>query len=424
MKKILVGLITYVILFNFIFCYHTYAAEKPDSGDSFGEGGAKYLIDEDTAGLAENDISDMLDSGQAGKTSSNQFDILEDKSLLGAAVGLFGFVLSVLPMLAEILLSFLGGFMITSQATNGYFTIEKVVFNQIGLFDANFFNFDPTYVAGDLTVTVPSYIQTAKENIAKFYYVIRYIAIALSLLTLIYVGIRMAIASVAEQQAKYKKMFVGWVESVIILFLIQYIISAMFFLNKVLVDGCWQIYKSLNAAGGINFEENLIISTFSAFQKISGVGVIYLTVSLWVLAFVHVKFFWLYIKRFFMTGFLIVVAPLITVTYPIDKAGDGKAQAFQAWMRELALTCMIQPIHCVIYMVFNETAGEISKVAPVLALILLVLISYAENIVRKIILSKEKSAVVGGMNEVTEGLNKTFGDEGLVGAFMKSRKKE
>ena len=104
MKKILTSLILFTILFNFICSYHAYA-EDPDS-EFQPDGAAKYLTDETTQ-FGDSDISDMLDSGQSGKTSSNQYDILEDKGLLGTVVGLFGFALSILPLLGEIILTFI-----------------------------------------------------------------------------------------------------------------------------------------------------------------------------------------------------------------------------------------------------------------------------------------------------------------------------
>ncbi len=401
MKKVLTSFILFTILFNFICCYHVYAEDplpefQPD-------GAAKYLIDE-TAEFGDNDISDMLDSGQSGKTSSNQYDILEDKGLLGTVVGLFGFALSILPLLGEIILTYISGNL--SIESTSYFTIEKVVFNQVGMLDCDFFNFDATYNVGDVTVKVPGYIQEAKAGVAQLYFVLRYLSVALSLVLLIYIGIRMGISTVAEEEAKYKKMFLGWIESIIILFLMHYLIAALFAVSGMLLEGCWKIYTSLNDVTNNNFEEKLISSIYSTFSQVSGVGVVYFTVSLWVLAYTHVKFFWLYIKRFFMTGFLIAVSPLITITYSIDKAGDGKAQAFQTWLRELTITAFIQPIHCVIYMVFNETAGEIAKVAPILSLIFLVLITYVERIVRKLIFSKDTSIVVGGIDEAKEGIKK------------------
>ena len=51
-------------------------------------------------------------------------------------------------------------------------------------------------------------------------------------------------------------------------------------------------------------------------------------------------------------GLLVVVSPLITCTYSLDKAGDGKAQALGAWLKEFIYTILIQPFHCIIYMCF------------------------------------------------------------------------
>ena len=33
-------------------------------------------------------------------------------------------------------------------------------------------------------------------------------------------------------------------------------------------------------------------------------------------------------------AFLTIIAPLVALTYPIDKINDGKAQAFNMWFKE------------------------------------------------------------------------------------------
>ena len=40
-------------------------------------------------------------------------------------------------------------------------------------------------------------------------------------------------------------------------------------------------------------------------------------------------------KRSIKMAFLTLMAPLVTLTYAIDKMGDGKAQAFNSWLKEL-----------------------------------------------------------------------------------------
>ena len=42
-----------------------------------------------------------------------------------------------------------------------------------------------------------------------------------------------------------------------------------------------------------------------------------------------------------------------TVTYSIDKAGDGKAQAFGNWLSEFVMNVLVQPLHAIIYLVFS-----------------------------------------------------------------------
>ena len=55
-------------------------------------------------------------------------------------------------------------------------------------------------------------------------------------------------------------------------------------------------------------------------------------------------------------GFLIIISPLISLTYTIDKMGDGKAQALGNWLKEFIFTILIQPFHCIMYLAFVRTA--------------------------------------------------------------------
>lgn len=87
----------------------------------------------------------------------------------------------------------------------------------------------------------------------------------------------------------------------------------------------------------------------------------------------------MYFKRFLSVGFLIIISPLITITYSIDKAGDGKAQAFGTWLREMVFNIFIQIIHAVIYIVFIFSAAEIAKQIPLLGILFLDTIKSRKN---------------------------------------------
>ena len=85
-----------------------------------------------------------------------------------------------------------------------------------------------------------------------------------------------------------------------------------------------------------------------------------------------------------MIGFLIAIAPLVTITYSIDKAGDGRAQAFSNWTKEMIINVLIQPLHALIYLVIIVTANNIVLNSPTVAILLLLSMERVEKMVRTI----------------------------------------
>ncbi len=85
-------------------------------------------------------------------------------------------------------------------------TLESILFNQLALTDVNILHQSST-ASGE---TVSTNIQEIRQNVANWYFAFRNLAIVTSLATLVYIGIRMAISSIAEDKAKYKKMLANW----------------------------------------------------------------------------------------------------------------------------------------------------------------------------------------------------------------------
>ncbi len=112
-------------------------------------------------------------------------------------------------------------------------TIEKLVNNKVPMLDVNFFNFK---TAGGMDLAQDSVMYTIRENIAAWYYIVRNISIIGLLITLIYLGVRMALATVGEQKAKYKELLVSWLVSFIIVFAIHYVMIFILNLNSSLID--------------------------------------------------------------------------------------------------------------------------------------------------------------------------------------------
>ncbi len=253
-----------------------------------------------------------------------------------------------------------------SVIAGGSITIEEIVFNECDLMNANY-----TEESSNI------YNEAVRQSVMKFFYAVRMLAIAISLAVFIYVGIKTAISEIASEKAKAKQMLVNWIVSFAIIFIIQYIIVIAMAISDTIVE----FLAGLRAD---SFEGEMMNDILKYLFTTKGWSFIAILIMYIVLVFYQFRFMFFYIKRFFAIGFLIVISPLITITYAIDKAGDGKAQALNIWLREFLSNIFIQPLHALIYLIFIVSANEIFKVAPLLAVLFLAMLSRAEKIVKNI----------------------------------------
>lgn len=129
--------------------------------------------------------------------------------------------------------SLINGIMLWTTGEEASITVEKLLNNQVPMLDVNFFSLE---TVGGQQLEEDSIMYIIRENIAIWYYIIRTITIAGLLVTLIYLGIRMALATIGEQKAKYKEMLVAWVTSFIIVFFIHYIMIIILNINSSLLE--------------------------------------------------------------------------------------------------------------------------------------------------------------------------------------------
>ena len=194
-----------------------------------------------------------------------------------------------------------------------------------------------------------------QKSISTWYKTLRMIAIVGLLSVLVYVGIRILISSTGQDKAKYKKMLADWVVAMCILFLLQYV---MVFTMEI-TESITGIFADKNSTALFNEDgSDKLISTArgqmkadpnngyenSSFMEMFSWLIIYLVLVIYTCVFI-----WQYLKRVVMLAFLTMVAPLIALTYPLDKIKDGQAQAFGLWMREYIFNALLPIIHIVIY---------------------------------------------------------------------------
>lgn len=255
---------------------------------------------------------------------------------------------------------------------------NDILFDKLEITDVNFFNFDNSLSDGVLTI---------RKNIAIWYYALRNLSIGILLAILIYVGIRMAISTVADEKAKYQKMLIAWVKGFCMIFVLIYIIMIAINISNGIVElvpkSTENLEKTLMYGNGTiqNPQKDSIADKMATLK---GWNYVAICILYWVIVYYQLKFFILYFKRVLSVGFLIIISPLISITYPIDSIGDEKAQGYQRWLKEILINIFIQPLHLVLYSIFITSAGAIATVAPLFAAIFLVGLSRGEKIVKNI----------------------------------------
>ena len=82
-------------------------------------------------------------------------------------------------------------------------------------------------------------------------------------------------------------------------------------------------------------------------------------------------------------AFLTMIAPLVGLTYPIDKLKDGKAQAFNMWFKEYTFNLFIQPIDLILYIILIQSAVSLAETNFLYAIVAIGFLLQAEKFIKK-----------------------------------------
>ena len=226
-------------------------------------------------------------------------------------------------------------------------TPYEILFNKVKIIEINFF--DITDASGN---DAGALVNKVRKGVAGWYYAMRNIAAAILLCILIYVGIRMAISTIASDRAMYKKMLVDWVCSLVLIFVLQYIMIFTIYVNNAIVN-------AINLAVGGDQVAESFGKIKDVANDIFNINALAATIVYCMLIWQTLGLFIAYFNRMIKLAFLIIISPLISITYSIDKIGDGKAQALGNWLKEFVFTILMQPFHCAIYMCMVDTAMDL-----------------------------------------------------------------
>lgn len=277
-----------------------------------------------------------------------------------------------------------------------------------------------------------------QKTVSEWYQKFRLIAIVMMLSILVYIGIRIMISSSATSKAKYKELIKDWIVAMCLLFTMHYImafiISTCELITKQVSLTCTdyvmvkvptntEVYsKSDNEWYGIEEDEDgntrvaltymgairyLAAYSEDALQQIAFL-IFYIVLIIYVCVFSV-----MYIKRVLYMAFLTMIAPLVAMTYPLDKIHDGRAQGFSTWLKEYIFNALIQPVHLLLYAMIMGTVMDLAIEHPFYAMIALGFMIPAESFVRKLFGFDKASTSAGmsmmgaaGAGVVMSGINK------------------
>ena len=311
---------------------------------------------------------------------------------------------------------------------------EEMFENKIALLDVNFFNpnkYDEIETASGETVEQPeSTASQLQSTIARWYLALRNFAIVVLLSILLYTAIRIIVSSTAQDKAKYKEKLFSWIVAACLLFFMHYImtfattiveavseginknskpflldieitdayeiettgtnedgetvtgeVNAIEFLqeNGYMVEG--RVMWPSNLTGKIKLDMQLEppeLDSHNLTLRKLGYAILFLIMVFYTIAFLVV-----YIKRLIMLAFLTMIAPLVAMTYPIDKMNDGNAQAFNMWLKEYIFNLLLQPLHLILYTMLVGSAIDFAQENIIYAVVAIGFIFQAEKIMRK-----------------------------------------
>lgn len=265
-------------------------------------------------------------------------------------------------------------------------------------------------------------------QISKWYVSIRNMVLVGLMVVLLYIGIRIIISSTAGEKAKYKEHIKDWLIAVILVVFMHYImafalaiteyITNMLISNNNVIkwemqedvmeefttvtgqdiskykeDGKYYFYTNL--MGDARLKQQLETTDENGNTQFTWSYIGY-TIIFLALVIYTAMFLLIYLKRVIYMAFLTMMAPLVALTYPIDKISDGKAQAFDMWIKEYVFNLLLQPFHLLLYTVLVGSVMDLAQNNMLYAIVALGFLLPAEKLLRKFF-GFEKSSTAGSI---------------------------
>lgn len=205
-----------------------------------------------------------------------------------------------------------------------FFTLDKLFFGDFKFLDINIFNINTSKESNSKGNEANANL---KKGVAVWTNATRGFAVAISLLLFILGAVMLMLNSArtdskATSIASLKNFLTDTVKGLMIALLITVVLAMILFAHDMVISIFNAIRYKMLESGAQSAE--VIIYKNVLDLDINGYGYSVSFIAYLFMSAYHIKFLIIYINRLLTIGFLIVVSPIISVTYALDRIRDRK----------------------------------------------------------------------------------------------------
>lgn len=214
---------------------------------------------------------------------------------------------------------------------NMLYSPETIFENKIAALDVNFLRANKYSAITDDTKDAEKKAQSSASQIstviAKWYKGFRNLAIVGLLCVLVYLGIRILISTAATDKAKYKESLQNWLVALCLVFFIHFIMSGILMLSDRVTELLGSSDNSIYTVNATDTSGNKVgpfNTNLTGLIRLKAQGDKWDDATAYAIMYIVIVgytciFTFMYFKRFLYVAFLTMIAPLVALTYPLDK---------------------------------------------------------------------------------------------------------
>ncbi len=383
LEKMLICILIFILLFNFLLTSVTYA--DPPEDDEEGEVVVTTSVEEN-----EEKHNNRLEDANSGLAGILLMLIRLSMYIPAMIVNLETYAVAISAGKAD------------TDPLSVFITPFDIIFNRFTLTDINIFSIDGLDPDG--------MVATIRQSVAMWFRVASGIAIGFLVVIFLVILIRLALQDdVAERKAKMKSALVDWVVSLLLVLFMDILVVGLVNLNSMFVQAI-KGAASQDISSAVTAIQDVILSTNTGL--LLGFGALF---TYFALTIVTIIFLVKYIYRFFKVVLLVVIAPLAPIPYAVNRMTDKKSgSSLQIWLFEFIDAVFTQIIHCIIYVCIVGVALQgfaseteikgLEALAPcTFAIFAMFFVWPAENLIRKIFGIKRSGGVTSIIRNVASG---------------------